>query len=283
MTDITDNNVVMLNPPTDKAASVDLTDDRLEAIAKDIESLTETATLQVGAKLAEARGIFRYRRDEGGFAGWVKTRLGYSRQTAYNFVHVHERFGGQVSKGLDTLSRSILYLLAAPSTPEAAREEVTELAGKGENLSTAEVNDIVREHKPTRVRARSHRQACEKLLATGAEHQAADDPAGALVHDQVPVRGITSPTPKKVDPATATIIKKAVMESGRTAEKLRAAEIKIAELKQQLATAHKALAKIDKMLSGLPQHMASNRGITKVQRIMVLIDTAKEQLAGRAS
>src|SRR5262249_38585168 len=115
MTDITDNNVVMLNPPTDKAASVDLTDDRLEAIAKDIESLTETATLQVGAKLAEARGIFRYRRDEGGFAGWVKTRLGYSRQTAYNLVHVHERFGGQVSKGLDTLSRSILYLLAAPS------------------------------------------------------------------------------------------------------------------------------------------------------------------------
>src|SRR5262245_13931955 len=69
--------------------------DRLETIAKCIESLTVKATLRVAAQIAEAHEIFRYRRDEGGFAGWVERRLGYSRQTAYNLLHVHERFNGQ--------------------------------------------------------------------------------------------------------------------------------------------------------------------------------------------
>ena len=31
---------------------------------------------------AEAHGLFRYRRDEGGFAGWVEKRLKMSRRTA---------------------------------------------------------------------------------------------------------------------------------------------------------------------------------------------------------
>src|SRR6516225_6406480 len=115
-------------------------DDRLEAIAKDIETLTATATLQIGAKLAEAREIFRYRRDEGGFAGWVETRLGCSRHTAYNLLHVHEQFGGQeVSKCLDTLGRSVLFLISAPSTPTETRDAILERAQNGESISVADV------------------------------------------------------------------------------------------------------------------------------------------------
>jgi hypothetical protein len=104
-------------------------DDRLEAIAEYIESLTAEATLQIGAQLAKARDIFRYRRDEGGFAGWVETRLRYSRQTAYNLLHVHERFGGQeVSKRLDTLARSVLFLVSSPSCPPEARDQIIKQA-----------------------------------------------------------------------------------------------------------------------------------------------------------
>src|SRR5262249_43309362 len=60
------------------AAPTDLTDERLETIARDIETTHTSAVLHIAAQLAEARDIFRYRRDEGGFGGWVETRLRYS-------------------------------------------------------------------------------------------------------------------------------------------------------------------------------------------------------------
>jgi hypothetical protein len=123
-------------------------DDRLEAIAEYIESLTAEATLQIGAQLAKARDIFRYRRDEGGFAGWVETRLRYSRQTAYNLLHVHERFGGQeVSKRLDTLARSVLFLVSSPSCPPEARDQIIKQAKAGEAVSVAETKDIIKTAK----------------------------------------------------------------------------------------------------------------------------------------
>jgi hypothetical protein len=67
---------------------------------------------------AEAHGLFRYRRDEGDFAGWVEKRLKMSRRTAYNLLDVPEKFGGESVQILHTLPRSVLYLLAAPSTPD---------------------------------------------------------------------------------------------------------------------------------------------------------------------
>jgi DUF3102 family protein len=128
------------------------TDDCLEAIAKSIETLTATATLQVGEELAKARDIFRYRKDEGGFAGWVESRLHYSRSTAYNLISVFEQFGGQeVSKCLDTLGRSVLFLISAPSTPPEARTAVLEHAKNGERLTHAQVKEVVdtaKGHKP---------------------------------------------------------------------------------------------------------------------------------------
>jgi hypothetical protein len=122
-------------------------DDRLEAIAQDIESLQATAILHIAERLAEARNIFRYRRDEGGFGGWVENRLHYSRDTAYNLLHVHERFGGQQSVELfDRFAPTILYLLAKPSTPESACDEVLTRAASGEKISVAEVKETIEEH-----------------------------------------------------------------------------------------------------------------------------------------
>ena len=68
----------------------DVTDDRLEVIAKEIESIQATAISEVAKRIAEAREIFRYRRDEGGFAGWVETRLRFTRQFADTNRHMVE-------------------------------------------------------------------------------------------------------------------------------------------------------------------------------------------------
>jgi hypothetical protein len=121
------------------------TDERLETIAKDIETTHTNAVLHIAAQLAEARDIFRYRRDEGGFGGWVETRLRYSRSTAYNLLSVHERFGGEknLSKWLDTFPAGILYALAAPSTAETARTEIIERAQSGEVIQFSEVKNTI--------------------------------------------------------------------------------------------------------------------------------------------
>ena len=119
-------------------------DARLEALAKEIEELQTTAISRIAERLVEAREIFRYRRDEGGFGGWVETRLHYTRQTAYNLLHVYECFSGADSvKIFDTFRASILYLLAAPSTPEEARAEIIERAQAGESVSVAEVKRTI--------------------------------------------------------------------------------------------------------------------------------------------
>jgi hypothetical protein len=111
--------------------------ERLEGIAKTIEQLQAPAILKIAERLTEARGLFRYHRNEGGFGGWVETRLRCSRQTAYNLLHVYEQFGsGESVKYLDSFP--------APSTPEAARIEIIERAETGETVSHAEVKNVVK-------------------------------------------------------------------------------------------------------------------------------------------
>ena len=73
-------------------------DEQIEAIAKDIEALQATTFFRIAERLAEAHELFRYKRDEGGFAGWVETRLRYSRATAYRLLDVHEKLGDKASK-----------------------------------------------------------------------------------------------------------------------------------------------------------------------------------------
>lgn len=61
----------------------------------------------------------------GHFLQWLKVEFDMTQKTASNFMHVAERFG--VSGKLEiisNLSATILYELAAPSTPEAIIEQV---------------------------------------------------------------------------------------------------------------------------------------------------------------
>jgi hypothetical protein len=115
-----------------------------------IQKIQATAVLEMATHLAEVHQQYLYRRFEGGFRGWVEDRLKISRQTAYSLLNVHKQFGGQSVKNLDTLPRSALCLLAAPSTPEAARTEVVERAKKGEKVSHNQVKRTIDKHKPKR-------------------------------------------------------------------------------------------------------------------------------------
>jgi hypothetical protein len=124
---------------------------RLEAIATDIELLQATAVLRVAERLAEAHGLFLYRRHVGGFTGWVEQRLSMSERTAYNLLDVHKQFGGQSLQQLQRLPRNVLYLIARGSTSPEARAEVIERAGAGEEMTYAKAKAIVAKPKAPKV------------------------------------------------------------------------------------------------------------------------------------
>ena|SRR5262252_4308218 len=138
---------------------------RLEAIAAEIDSVLSTAIMRVAALVAEAHELHRYKHGDGGFEGWVERRLKMSRQTAYNLLNVHKQFGDQCVQILDTLPRSVLYLIAPDNVPEAARTEVIERAQAGEKLSQAQVKEIVTEHKPKPAAPNKNRRPREQAQA----------------------------------------------------------------------------------------------------------------------
>jgi aryl-alcohol dehydrogenase-like predicted oxidoreductase len=97
----------------------------------------------VAALLAEVHQQHLYRRDDGGFQGWVEGRLSMSRRTAYKLLDVHGRFGSESVHIVHTLPRSVLYLLAPESTPEAIRAEVIQRAEAGEHFTRAQVKELI--------------------------------------------------------------------------------------------------------------------------------------------
>jgi hypothetical protein len=125
--------------------------DQIETIAKDIEQLQSAAIVQIAERLSVANNLFRYRRNGNGFVAWVETRLKFSQRTAYNLLSVHEKFGGkECLQILQTLPRMVLYLLAAPDTPDEVVDAVTERVESGEKLSVEDVKEEIAAAKPKR-------------------------------------------------------------------------------------------------------------------------------------
>jgi hypothetical protein len=62
----------------------------------------------------------------GGFLPWIDREFGMSDQTAHRFIHV-ANMAGQIPQIVE-FQPSVLYALAAPSTPEEVRTVVAEKA-----------------------------------------------------------------------------------------------------------------------------------------------------------
>src|SRR5262245_45152690 len=130
----------MLNPevmPTAPAVQ-DLTtesaDLREHADAiRDLGKRTVENIIAIGRHLSEAKLIAGH----GNWLPWLNREFGWKEDTARRFMQVFELSKSRNLRDLD-VPVSALYLLAAPSTPEEAREEVIERAQAGERLSFAE-------------------------------------------------------------------------------------------------------------------------------------------------
>ena len=110
----------------------------------EIRSLMHRTTEQIiliGEHLQEVKA----RLDHGQFGRWLEAEFDWDIRTAQRLMRVAERFKNDSVSHLH-LTATTLYLLAAPSTPDSAVEEVLERAGLGEPVTYATALGVVRHH-----------------------------------------------------------------------------------------------------------------------------------------
>ena len=111
--------------------------ERLRRTARDI--------WEVGQKLSDVRSRLKH----GQFEAWLNVEFGWSRRTAYNFINVYEAFPERANFTQVDIAASALYLLAAPSTPQAIRNEFMQRACEGEKVTHSNLRKALQAAKQT--------------------------------------------------------------------------------------------------------------------------------------
>ena len=96
----------------------------------------------VGQKLAEVKQQLKH----GEFRNWLNTEFNWSVSSATKFMQVSEQFKNVNFTHLN-FATSALYVLAAPSAPENARQHALQLASRGEHITYSLAKQIVKHHK----------------------------------------------------------------------------------------------------------------------------------------
>jgi 5-hydroxyisourate hydrolase-like protein (transthyretin family) len=101
------------------------------------------------------------------YQDWWSNELGLGRRRAFQILNVYERFGASAQYALaDTdFHVSALYALAAPSVPDAARDEAIQKAESGEAISHAEAQELIRRHKEAEEQLRAVQEELAKKPA----------------------------------------------------------------------------------------------------------------------
>jgi hypothetical protein len=120
--------------------------------------------IDIGQKLIEVKA----RLPHGHFGPWLEAEFEWSEPTAQRFMRV---CGAFQKRQIDGFAPSALYLLAAPSTPEAAREEALSQAEAGERITHQKAQGIIEA-----VKASSY-DATEQRLSSSDDLQEAVDTA----------------------------------------------------------------------------------------------------------
>jgi|GEM_PF-1885323 len=116
----------------------------VQQYADEIKSLMRRSAhdvINIGQKLLEVKEQLGH----GYFEAWLRAEFNWGQWTARKFMQVTRQFKTVNFTDL-SINASALYLLAAPSTPEAVRQEALERAGQGEVMTRAKVKAIASRH-----------------------------------------------------------------------------------------------------------------------------------------
>lgn len=107
--------------------------DRIQAGLERIRELYQQSVytaLETGRQLLKIKAELV---DDRAYRRWIDSELRWGKSTAYQFENVAKKFGNV--QNLDKFDVSALYVLAAPSTPDAIREQAIALAESGQRVS----------------------------------------------------------------------------------------------------------------------------------------------------
>ena len=102
---------------------------------------TAQDVVDIGMKLVEVKKVLPH----GAFGIWLREEFDWSESAAVKMMQVANRFKNVNVTDLE-IDQSALYVLAAPSTPEPAREKAIQAAQSGV-VSNAKAKEIVDKHK----------------------------------------------------------------------------------------------------------------------------------------
>jgi hypothetical protein len=149
---------------------------------------------------------------DGAFTAWLKEEmepLGMSRQTAYRMMQVAQHFSCNNLLQLP-FAVSALYLLAAPSTPDEARERALELAEQEEKITHARAKALVAETKMAAATQKAAVYTCANChedfpvavweCPACHHHWPLDEPCDFCLPQEPEEDGSTRPQPAPADP-----------------------------------------------------------------------------------
>lgn len=119
--------------------------------------------IEIGQKLIEVKA----RLGHGKFGAWLEAEFDWTERTAQRFIVVADRF--TKNDNLSAFAPSALYLLAAPSTPDSAREEALERAEQGEPITHQTAREIVTNHRPPQLVIVPHTEENADLIGDGVD------------------------------------------------------------------------------------------------------------------
>src|SRR6202158_3144005 len=125
--------------------------------------------IEIGRRLTDAKA----RCGHGNWLPWLEREFGWSDSTALRYMQAHQ-FATDKSVTVTDLSLKSLYLLAAPSTPEAARDEVIERSEAGEQLTPAQIKETIDKGVAAEIEAKQQTvraEADEREAAIRAEYK----------------------------------------------------------------------------------------------------------------
>ena len=99
----------------------------------------------------------------GQFVPWLQAEFGWAERTARNFMSVAEQFGKSANFADLPIQPSAAYLLAAPSTPDEARQAALERAEAGEQITTSIAKEILAEARKKKRPKRRKAVSSDKL------------------------------------------------------------------------------------------------------------------------
>jgi hypothetical protein len=154
--------------------------------------------LAIGQRLLEVKDLLPH----GQFEKWIAGEFGYKQRTVQEFMNAARRFGGK-SAIIALLNDTTIRLLAAPSVPDAAVDEVIEAAQNStEPIKVEEVKRIVEAHRPPSKRTVNVK--AEPRTLPQVPRPAAPDPATLPKATVVPMPQPPPPIIRRPEPAAPT-------------------------------------------------------------------------------